>query len=123
MSLRKVGRELAHRATRAGQRGRVARAAELRDLVTAFAGRYPTREVVYRKRRVTAPVEAPRVEPKQEARPAPVLVVSAPVPVSLDQARPGTLPLQFAEFVLNHERPLETRNGVEFATAGMPRRS
>jgi hypothetical protein len=41
MSLRKVARELAHRATRAGQRGRVASAAELQDLARAFSGRYP----------------------------------------------------------------------------------
>jgi len=41
MSLRKIARDLAHRATRAGQRGRVADAAELRDLVKAFTGRYP----------------------------------------------------------------------------------
>src|SRR5438552_10175763 len=41
MSLRKAARELAHRAARAGQRGRVASADELRDLTKAFAGRYP----------------------------------------------------------------------------------
>jgi hypothetical protein len=41
MSLRKAARELAHRATRAGQRGRVATAVELRSLVAAFPGRYP----------------------------------------------------------------------------------
>src|SRR3954464_1483463 len=41
MSLRKAARELAHRAARAGQRGRVASADELRDLTKAFARRYP----------------------------------------------------------------------------------
>ena len=41
MSLRKAARELAHRATRAGQCGRVATAAEVQRLVTAFGGRYP----------------------------------------------------------------------------------
>jgi hypothetical protein len=41
MSLRKAARELAHRATRASQRGRTATAAELQDLARTFAGRYP----------------------------------------------------------------------------------
>ncbi len=41
MSLRKVAWELAHRATRAGQIGRVASSAELIELTKAFAGRYP----------------------------------------------------------------------------------
>jgi hypothetical protein len=41
MCLRKAARELVHRATRAGQRGRTASAAELQELAKAFAGRYP----------------------------------------------------------------------------------
>lgn len=42
MSVRKAARELAHRATRAGQHGRVATVTEVEDLVRAFGGRYPS---------------------------------------------------------------------------------
>ena len=41
MSLKKAARDLVHRATRSGQRGRAASAAELRELARAFAGQYP----------------------------------------------------------------------------------